>query len=327
MSNDYDTLPVDALNVDGPEAERFRTSFGPPSKELVASIEAVGVLDPILVRSEGEGQCLVCGFRRVAAAGQVGLADVPVRVLPESVSVEQCLRFALGHNTAAGPVDVVEAARAVERWHSLLGWPDDRLRQELLPLMGMPPTEKHLSRLRTVQQLPRPAREALAAGRWDLSHVELIERFAADQWPALCETLLGQCRLTHSEALEVLKYASDICRRDGITVAELLQTDEDLSPRERGTELRRLLQLRRMPRLESQRARLAELLAELKLPHNVRLKTDRSFESRTVDLIVRLQDAGSWERTICALSRAGSPELRAALFACIRCEDPNHRDA
>lgn len=57
-----------------------RTS-GPEFKELVASIKEKGVLMPILVRAKGKGYEVVAGNRRVAAAQEAGLKEIPAHIV------------------------------------------------------------------------------------------------------------------------------------------------------------------------------------------------------------------------------------------------------
>ena len=61
--------------------------------ELTASIQQIGVLQPILVRPVEEGYELIAGERRWRAARRAGLATIPalVRVTDDLASVEQAL--------------------------------------------------------------------------------------------------------------------------------------------------------------------------------------------------------------------------------------------
>lgn len=57
-----------------------RTS-GPEFDELVASVKELGVLVPLLVRAKGKGYEVIAGHRRLAAATEAKLEEVPVRVV------------------------------------------------------------------------------------------------------------------------------------------------------------------------------------------------------------------------------------------------------
>ena len=60
---------------------------------LVGSIREVGVLQPVLVRPEGDGYELIAGERRWRAAKRVGLQTIPalIRVANDAAALEQAL--------------------------------------------------------------------------------------------------------------------------------------------------------------------------------------------------------------------------------------------
>jgi len=57
-------------------------------RELVDSVRAHGVLEPILVSYETDGYTLVAGHRRVAAAREAGLTSVPAVIVEEEEDAE-----------------------------------------------------------------------------------------------------------------------------------------------------------------------------------------------------------------------------------------------
>jgi ParB family chromosome partitioning protein len=63
-----------------PSPDNPRDSVGDVG-ELAASIQAVGIIEPLIVRSSGEDTyVLIAGERRLTPAKSVGLAEVPVIV-------------------------------------------------------------------------------------------------------------------------------------------------------------------------------------------------------------------------------------------------------
>jgi len=85
-------IPVNAID---PNPNQPRVHFDEASlAELTASISAIGVLQPILVRPEGNDRYqLIAGERRWRAASRAGLQMIPaiVRVTDDVSSVEQAL--------------------------------------------------------------------------------------------------------------------------------------------------------------------------------------------------------------------------------------------
>jgi len=80
-------------------------------KALAGSIELQGMLVPVVVRNDAEGFELVAGFHRVAAAKQIGLADVPVVI--RDVQTEDADRAVENIASCRRRHDVINADRGV----------------------------------------------------------------------------------------------------------------------------------------------------------------------------------------------------------------------
>lgn len=78
-------------------------------QELVDSIRASGVLQPLLVREKEGGYELIAGERRLRASLQAGLERVPVRVM--SITDEQALEIALVENLQREDLNPVDEAK------------------------------------------------------------------------------------------------------------------------------------------------------------------------------------------------------------------------
>ncbi len=76
--------------------------------ELADSIREHGILQPLLVRPNGDHFELIAGERRLRAAGEAGLTDAPVRIL--RVSDEEALQLALIENLQRENLNIIEEA-------------------------------------------------------------------------------------------------------------------------------------------------------------------------------------------------------------------------
>ena len=83
-------------------------------QELVNSIRVHGVLQPIVVRSKGDGEYeLVAGERRLRAASTAGLQSIPAVV--RELTSEQSLEIALIENIQREDINPMDAAVAYKR--------------------------------------------------------------------------------------------------------------------------------------------------------------------------------------------------------------------
>ncbi|MGI5962350.1 MAG: ParB/RepB/Spo0J family partition protein [Lawsonibacter sp.] len=112
----YDTgrvlfLPVDAIY---PNPDQPRQHFSQPElDELAASIQALGVLQPLTVRRRDGAWELVAGERRLRAAKQAGLAEVPC--LSIQTDSQSSSLLALVENLQRRDLDFWEEASALRR--------------------------------------------------------------------------------------------------------------------------------------------------------------------------------------------------------------------
>jgi ParB family chromosome partitioning protein len=107
----FEQLPLDRID---PNPRQPRGAFDEESlHDLTASIEAVGVLQPIVVRPSGERYQIVMGERRVRAARSAGLERIPAIV--RTTEDDQMLRDALLENVHREDLNPLEEAAAYEQ--------------------------------------------------------------------------------------------------------------------------------------------------------------------------------------------------------------------
>jgi len=98
--------------------------------ELAASIRELGVIQPIIVRQEGDGDyVLVAGERRLRAASMAGLTTIPAIV--RSPSEQQMLEMALVENVQREDINPIDAALAYKRLMEEFGMTQEQVAQRV----------------------------------------------------------------------------------------------------------------------------------------------------------------------------------------------------
>jgi ParB family chromosome partitioning protein len=136
-----------------PNPNQPRVHFDEESlAELTASIQQIGVLQPVLVRPVESGYELIAGERRWRAAGRAGLATIPslVRTTDDLMSVEQ----ALIENLHREDLTALEEAAAYQQLIEDFNLTHERVADRVgksrsavtntLRLLGLPPSIQHL---------------------------------------------------------------------------------------------------------------------------------------------------------------------------------------
>lgn len=104
-------LPIESIHRD---KEQPRQYFDEEKlKELTESIKAQGVLQPILVRKDGDGYRIIAGERRWRASQAAGLKEVPAIV--KEVTEVQAFELALVENLQRADLNPIEEAEGYKR--------------------------------------------------------------------------------------------------------------------------------------------------------------------------------------------------------------------
>lgn len=154
-------LPVELIK---PNPSQPRTNFEPEAlAALAASIEASGVVQPLLVRPLPDGSYeLVAGERRWRAAQQAGLEKVPA-VIRDQAEAER-LQAALIENMVREDLNPVEEAKACAALVEELGL----TKEELAKRVGR--SRPAVSNLIRILELPDEALQMLEAGELSEGH-------------------------------------------------------------------------------------------------------------------------------------------------------------
>ncbi len=144
-----------------------RHTFEPNAlTELTESVRVHGVLQPLLVRPEGEGYELIAGERRLRAAGEAGLTTVPVIVM--AAADVDALEIALIENLQRQDLNIVEEAAGYRVLAERFG-----LTQELISQRVGKARATVANALR-VLDLPDAVRQLLVTGALSAGHAKAL---------------------------------------------------------------------------------------------------------------------------------------------------------
>lgn len=125
-------------------------------EELVASIERVGVLEPLLVRRTDHGYQIVSGERRYRAARVAGLGELPCIVL--EVDDARALEIALIENLQREDLSPFEEAEGLQALVDQFGFTHDDVAARISK------SRTTVTETLTLATIPRQVRETLEAG-------------------------------------------------------------------------------------------------------------------------------------------------------------------
>jgi ParB family chromosome partitioning protein len=134
--------------------------------ELVASIKASGVIQPVIVRRQGGGFQLVAGERRWRAARQAGLPRIPAIV--REVTDAESLELALVENLLREDLNPMEEAEAFDKLLARFGWTQEELSQRV----GK--ERSSIANVLRLLRLPGSIQDDLRRGRLTMGHARAL---------------------------------------------------------------------------------------------------------------------------------------------------------
>lgn len=162
-----------------------RKHFDPEQLEkLKETIKAHGVLQPLVVRPRGDRYELIAGERRLRAAIEAGLGEVPVHVV--DFDDRQVMEAALVENIQRTDLNPIEKAQGFKDYLDRFKLTHDQLAARLG--MGRPTVSNFVGLL----DLPKDVQDAVRAGQISMGHAKVIKGVAgADAQNNLCRQVVS----------------------------------------------------------------------------------------------------------------------------------------
>jgi ParB family chromosome partitioning protein len=120
-------LAIESIHRDSSQPRRYFDEA--KLAELTESIKAQGVLQPVLVRKDGQGYKLIAGERRWRAAQAAGLKEVPALV--REVTEAQAFELALVENLQRADLNPIEEAEGYHRLQEEFGLTQEQISQRV----------------------------------------------------------------------------------------------------------------------------------------------------------------------------------------------------
>jgi len=176
------TLPVEKLE---PGPFQPRTNFDPQAlEELVESIRARGILQPLLARPHPrltDHYQIIAGERRWRAAQQAGLHEVPVLV--RDLSDQDAMAASLVENLQRQDLNPIEESEGFRRLMDEFGLTQEKMSE------AVGKSRSHIANTLRLLHLPAAVREEVQRGRLTAGHARAL--------------------LTHAEPETIMKMVID----------------------------------------------------------------------------------------------------------------------
>ncbi|RLS84867.1 MAG: ParB/RepB/Spo0J family partition protein [Planctomycetota bacterium] len=179
-----------------------RKHFDPDElAKLRQSIQEHGLLQPVLVRPKGERFQLIAGERRLRAAIDAGLENIPVHIV--NFDDQKTMEAALVENIQRSDLNPIEKAQGFKDYLGRFQMTHDELAKRLG--MGRPT----ITNLVALLELPAEVQDAVRSGQITTGHAKAIKGLpSGDKQATVCKQVIAMGLSVHATEQMVRQQAS-----------------------------------------------------------------------------------------------------------------------
>jgi len=288
---------VDLTSIDHSRG-LFLMSFGFDIRPLVRSIEAVGLINPPILKEDQGDLVIVAGHRRIQALRALEAEHTVCMIISENSRIRplDCLLLNLWDNLAIRELNDVEKGMVLRR---LGAWvPRHEIARHYMPLMGLPPHEGALSLFLEVEtDYNETIKIFIAEGRLSWRAVKMLSTVDAAARLALLQ-VMSEVRLNANQQIQFMDFITDLSFIEEKTIPQVLRedllkrvlSDSRMNLPQRAKALLQHLKGRRKPTLVAAEKRFKRSVSKLKLPDGVQITAPPYFEGSDYRLEALFKD-------------------------------------
>lgn len=282
------TLAPGAIDLDD-TTYLLRPDPGPPNPSLVDSIADLGLLQPPLLHNREDGCAVILsGRQRIAAAALLGLAGIPVLVLPAATPLSRRLELLAEHARIGSELSIIEQATLMNKAEQ---WLSEQECLDLLARLGHRPVPHVLRELTSLLELEKTAVLALHRQKLHPRAGRKLARLKAGDQREIVR-LITALRLGGSRQQKLVDMATELIMRQNRAFGEIVgemekkigwQVREENIPQQAAA-LLQWLHGQCFPRSEAAAADFRRFCRRLELPTGVRIRHTPAFEDDRLTL-------------------------------------------
>ena len=313
-----------SLNAIDREDDSFRMTFNPDLHRLKASMQEVGLFNPVILRGRERLQ-VVAGFRRILVAWSLGWEMIEAQVLdPDDITIKGGLILNFFENLGTRTFNLIEASMVVNGLVHRGNLDRNQVREEILPLLGLQGGSKVFREVSSLVGLIDEWKDLVVKEEIALPNAARISGLSPEDQEALLRAIAG-LKLGHNKMRQCLELAEEICQRDKISLSQLFDSvpflqlgkDQERNITEKTEMFRRALKRMRYSELTRQEEAFREARRQLTLPPSTRLEPPEFFEGDALKVTVRFRSPEELKEVFEQLMSAANSEALKRLLAMV----------
>ena len=292
--------------------------FAPEQTCHITSFDAFGILDPIIVYKDDNGQFhLVDGRKRLQFAILNKERTIRATVFPESTPATDLITLILCNKRYEIEFSTINKIQFVY-FATSLNVPEQWILNSLCIPFEFKTHRDFFRECERIYNLPEELKLFCHDKKFSLKQMlnltyhpkELLVQLI--KWKSVLQ-------FTASTMDEIASNLKNYLKRENKKISDFLAEpdvqelfDSSLSPRDKTEKLRHLIHLKQFPVLSDKNSRIQKTVEALKLPRGVTVNWDKTLENKNINLSLDVSNPSKWREFLDTLS---SDEVKKAIEA------------
>ena len=290
--------------------ETFSVNFMPALQRLQASIEAVGLIHPVLLRKRQDRYQIVCGFRRITILKELRHPHIEAKVFEESENDDVSLfTLSLHENLTSRGFNPVEKAIALEKLVYLFQIDPRAVVRTFLPLFSLEMNEKILNTYLSLARMEEEVKRYVLKEEVSRSNIRRLSALPPGDRMAIL-SLFSSLKLGENSMREMVTLLEETSRRDRCGISEIVAHADvravlsypRLTPSQRTERIKKVLLDLRYPRMGQMEKKFEEKKRALNLPFGVLIHHPPFFEGKGLRVGFQFETTEEYRSILSSLS-------------------------
>jgi ParB/RepB/Spo0J family partition protein len=282
--------PIQKISLDEIDLsdDTFSINYLPDLQSLRSSIEAVGLIQPVLLRKKLDRYQIICGFRRISVWKELEKSEIESRVFEErEIGELRLFSLSFHENLTTRGFNTVEKAMALDKWIHHFQMDPPLAIKTILPLLSLEPNEKILTTYLSLAQMEDEIKTYVLKEEVSRSNIRRLSSSTPEDRIAIL-SLISPLKLGENRLREILTLLEEISRRNQWTVREIVHRSEilailsqqEFTPSQKAEHIKKVLMALRYPKMHQLEETFEKRKKGLNLPSSVWLSHQPFFEGR-----------------------------------------------
>lgn len=266
---------------------------------LQDSIDAIGVIHPVILHETTGGYQIISGHRRVDIAKTLGFKEIPARVTESDLRPETFLALNLMENRSHRTYSDIEKGRII---HKLVeaGVSEKMIIEKYMPILGFARSKKIFQDFSCVpcfstdlqvllHEMNVPIRVFACLQKWSVSNRDTALKLFSVLRPGV------------NKWRELLELAEEIARIENTSPGDIFRLEEiqntlaqtGIQTHEKYDQVMQSLTPLRYPVMHDLKVKIARVLDQLSLGPRTKIRMHESFESEEIKIEIKGRDQKS----------------------------------